>query len=293
LFNPATGNGFSIVPDKGANVLSIQFAGREILDGHATPEALEEGKWGKSTVLFPFPNRLRDGRYTWLGHEYHFPLNNAATGNAIHGFARDHAFTVDKIELLPDAATFTCDLHSTGHPTGYPFRFVLQLKFTITDRQLFTLEVACRNLHDHAIPVGFGWHPYFRLADRADVHFLQLPPARRVEIDDRMIPTGADTAYAVFGEKKQVEDTFLDTCFRATGKGNYHLRLSGTDQKTLRVTSTAAHCPFFQVFTPPHRQSIALEPMSCNVNAFNSGDGLVALQPHKTWKIAMEVALFD
>ena len=60
LQNPLTGNGFSIVPAVGANVLDIQFSGQSILDGHGTPEELEAGKWGKSTVLFPFPNRLED-----------------------------------------------------------------------------------------------------------------------------------------------------------------------------------------------------------------------------------------
>lgn len=277
----------------GANIHSITFNHQEILDGYRSYEEMKTGKWGKSTVLFPFPNRLRDGKYQWLGQSYSFPLNNAATGNAIHGFARDHAFKVDKIELLPDAATLICDLHSQGHPAGYPFQFILQLKCTITDQQMFKLEVACRNLHHHAIPVGFGWHPYFQLAETADKHFLQLPPAEQVQIDDRMIPTGQRTPYTAFKDKKQLEHTVLDTCFRATGKGSYHLRLSGKGERTLRVSASAAQCPFFQVFTPPHRQSIALEPMSCNVDAFNNGEGLVALDPQKTWKTSVEVAMLQ
>jgi hypothetical protein len=46
---------------------------------------------------------------------------------------------------------------------------------------------------------------------------------------------------------------------------------------------------YAQVFTgdtlPPHlrRRGLAVEPMSCAANAFNSGDGLLILQPGETW----------
>src|SRR5437762_1084573 len=37
-------------------------------------------------VLFPFPNRIRDGKYTWGQKNYQLSTNDSA-GNAIHGFA--------------------------------------------------------------------------------------------------------------------------------------------------------------------------------------------------------------
>mgnify|MGYP001003725479 CR=1 FL=1 len=41
LHHPATGTGFSIVPARGANVLHLDFQGKNILDGYHTPEELE------------------------------------------------------------------------------------------------------------------------------------------------------------------------------------------------------------------------------------------------------------
>src|SRR5262249_916220 len=38
-------------------------------------------------ILFPFPNRIRDGRFSWAGKEYRLPLNDPSGKNAIHGFA--------------------------------------------------------------------------------------------------------------------------------------------------------------------------------------------------------------
>lgn len=284
LHNPLTGNGFSIAPSAGANVLDIQFSKQSILDGYATPEELEAGKWGKSTVLFPFPNRLRDGKYEWLGKKHQFPINNAATENAIHGFAREEAFEVEYVFLGQDMASIRCYLDYRGERASYPFPFSLELEFGIHDEGRFELKVEVTNAHHQPIPMAFGWHPYFRLANRADQHQLQLPACEKVDIDARMIPTGGRSAFADFSSSKNVGETVLDNCFQyAKTSGNYQMTLRGEGQ-TLKMKASAAEFPFFQVFTPPHRESIALEPMSGNVDVFNNRQGLVSLGPDGVWK---------
>ncbi len=289
LRNPLTGNSFSIVPAVGANVLDIQFGSQSILDGHTTPEELEAGKWGKSTVLFPFPNRLDGGKYTWMGREYQFPINNAATGNAIHGFVREEAFEPEFVFLGQDLASMRCYFDYTGDREYYPFPFSLELEFTINDSGKFEVQMEVMNLHSTPIPVGFGWHPYFRLANRADLHQLKLPPCEKVHINDRMIPTGAATLFQEFQTLQKVEDTFLDNCFKcAKTSGHYQLTLEGEGQ-SLSMKASAAEFPFFQVFTPPHRESIALEPMSCNVDGFNNLQSLVTLAPEEVWKGRMSL----
>lgn len=289
LANPATGNAFSIVPERGANVLDIRFSGKNILDGYNTPDELEAAKWGKSVLLFPFPNRLDRGQYEWLGKKYEFPINNAATENAIHGFVRDESFEVEYVFLAKDHASILCSYTYGGTRPYYPFPFSLEVEFMIHDNGTFSLEVACLNLHKDPIPVGFGWHPYFRLADKAEDHSMQLPACAQVGITDRMIPDGTRLDFPDFQKKRRVGNTFLDNCF-ATQKasGMYQLVLEGAGRR-IAVKANARQCPFFQVFTPPHGESIALEPMSCNVDAFNNGEGLVALAPGKEWKAKMEI----
>ena len=290
LHNPATGTGFSIVPARGANVLHLDFQGKNVLDGYTTPEELEAAKWGKSVLLFPFPNRLDRGRYTWQGQEYQFPINNAATENAIHGFVRDEAFEVDFIFLAKDHASILCSYTYGGGREYYPFPFCLEVEFMIHDDGTFTLEAAVENLHDQPIPIGFGWHPYFQLTEGADAHLMQLPTCEKVYINERMIPTGQRTAFPDFQRKKKMGDTFLDNCFAAAKPGSYKMTLQHGDT-TLQVCANSQDCPFFQVFTPPHRESIALEPMTCNVDAFHNGDGLVTVFPGQTWKVDFTVGL--
>jgi len=289
LYNPQTGNGFSIVPSAGANVLDIVFGRQGVLDGYTTPADLETGKWGKSSVLFPFPNRLDDGRYNWLDKTYQFPINNAATGNAIHGFVREEAFEVEYVFLGHDSATIRCVLDYLGERPYYPFPFALEIECSIDDTNRFELSVELTNLHLDPIPAGFGWHPYFKLCPTADLHSLQLPRCERVEIDDRMIPSGVLAAYPSFQQLQPVADTVLDTCFLNSKKpGISQLTLVGGKHR-LDLRAPASTFPYFQVFTPPHRESIALEPMSCNVDAFNNRQGLIQLEPDKKWRGKMSL----
>jgi aldose 1-epimerase len=282
LTNPATGNRFSIVPARGANVLNIYFNDVNILDGYQTPEELEVAKWGKSVLLFPFPNRLDRGQYSWDGKTYQFPINNAATENAIHGFVRDEAFEVVKFELAPAYGSIHCRFQYSGTREYYPFPFVLDIVFTITDDHTFSVKTTCTNLHDKPIPFGYGWHPYFRLTEKADDHTLSLPDCERVEIHERMIPTGVRTPYDLFATSGSVGATELDNCFAVLKTGKYKMTMQ-EGQHQISVEADAAKFPFFQVFTPPHRTSIALEPMTSNVDAFNNCDGLTILHPKEKW----------
>ncbi|MCJ7554163.1 MAG: hypothetical protein MUO34_09805, partial [Ignavibacteriaceae bacterium] len=38
---------------------------------------------------------------------------------------------------------------------------------------------------------------------------------------------------------------------------------------------------YLQIYIPPERKSISIEPMTSNVNSFNNGEGLLILEPGK------------
>ena len=134
------------------------------------------------------------------------------------------------------------------------------------------------------MPAGLGWHPYFILSDRVDDTSLQMPDCQLIEIDERMLPTGKKAVYNDFKTLKSIGEIVLDNGFflmETDGEATVILK-SEIGQLDYWQELGATKWQFLQVFTPPHRQSIALEPMTCNIDAFNNRDGLVLLTPQST-----------
>ena len=279
-----TGNGFSLVPDFGATLLELNFKGKNILDSYKTPEQLASGDWSKSAILFPFPNRLNDGKYSVNGKNYQFPINEKARNNALHGLGFNQNFKVKNIITQEDFASISCVYQSEGENEAYPFSFLFEIIFTINNENDFKVEMKFTNHSSHAIPVGLGWHPYFDLGNETDENWLLLPECMEVMVDDKMIPTGEKKVFEEFKKIKKIGTRSLDTCFELKNKkGIKKILLKGSLGKLTYWQEAGDRLwNFFQVFTPPFRKSVAIEPMTCNIDAFNNQDGLVMLESEKT-----------
>ncbi len=284
FFNDQNGNRFSCVPQYGACLLELVFGGVSILDGYDTPEALVENQWSKSAFLLPFPNRLRDGKYSFEGNAYQFQINNTSTGNAIHGYGKSKSMAVIGSTCTKKKAGITCSYVDPGDHPAYPFPFTFSVDMCMSDDG-FEVDLYFRNDGNRNLPVGLGWHPYFVLADNADTVSLQMPACQKVLIDDRMIPIGKLELVRDFTTLKTLRDTTLDNCF-AVPDGLNPLEIilrSDRGQLTYWQETGPSGYRYVQLFTPPHRRSIAIEPMTCNVDAFNNGDGLLVLGPQATF----------
>jgi aldose 1-epimerase len=291
LFDSKTKTGFSVVPSRGALMLDLTFNGHNVLDSYQNAEEIEKLDWMKNTILYPFPNRLQDGRYNWQGIPHEFDTNDKGTRNALHGFALFQKFKVTRILLTDVAAELTCRLEDAGKIMGYPFPTTLDVTFGISNNNKFRVEFAVTNLHSEPIPVGVGWHPYFKLTENVGTTTLKMPICDKVEIDARMIPNGKVTDFNSYQTPIKVGDAFLDNCFQVKNNGyTYKVAING-DGKKLTVQANSKTWPYVQMFTPPYRGSIAIEPMTCNIDAFNNQEGLIKLQPGGIWKGEFFVSL--
>lgn len=277
----AQGDEMTIVPDCGANLLDLKFGGVSVLDGFQTPEALAAGDWGRSIVLVPFPNRLRDGKYSFEGKNYQFSINNADTNNAIHGLGMQAPMQIATIETTEAAATLVCKWQYDGSDAAYPFPFLFQIAFILRGGAL-DMKMSITNNGTHAIPAGLGWHPYFRIAEKSDMVSLKMPEADMIEIDERMLPTGIKKPFDTYKNMTLIGNDTLDNGFLITEKGTTATTTIEAAAGKLSFWQQLDTARFVQVFTPPHRQSIAIEPMTCNIDAFNNNDGLVILEPNNT-----------
>jgi len=237
----------------------------------------------KSTgcVLAPWPNRLRDGHYSFDGVDYQLALTEPATTTASHGFAKWTRWTC--LEQTDSSALMQCDLVPQ---TGYPFEIRLHLLYRV-DAEGLLVSAAATNTGQRPAPFGIGFHPYLDLADfpLAETE-LQIPAASVFSVDEQKIPV----------QKLPVAGTEFDLQrLRALGElrldhGYADLTASAAIVQTTRRRIEMRWSKDFhnlQVFTPPQiasgRNAVAIEPMSCPANAFNSGDNLVRLEPEQRW----------
>ncbi|MCB9285016.1 MAG: hypothetical protein H6563_13140 [Lewinellaceae bacterium] len=274
FFDPDTGSGFSVAPDRGACLTELQFRGISVLDGYRNAGELEALHWGKSALLAPFPNRLKDGRYKIGEEEYQFPINDEARGNALHGFALDKPF-----EIFEEREDWIGLVYSyNGSLPYFPFPFSFRVSYALLSATEFELSMELKNTGSRPMPAGMGWHPYFQLGVPVNSLHLKLPDVERIEIDERMIPTGVRTPFTAFQSLEKIDQTPFDTGFHLLDSGKHSEVVLQFENLRLHYWQESQF-PYLQVFIPPARQSIALEPMTCNIDAFNNGDGLRMLEP--------------
>lgn len=293
VYNGNRQNSFSLIPTFGNHLVELILDGKSLLDAYKEPEALVKGTWYKNSFLFPFPNRLKDGAYQFNGSNYQFPLNEPATQTALHGFGRTVAFELKEVILKETTAELICSYSDKGDKRAYPFPFDLEISMQLSDETGLTINMKVENRGEGAMPIGLGWHPYFSFGEPVDQLKLQLPPCHRIEIDNRMIPTGATSSFEAFNVLKSIDSSNLDTAFQLQPHASDRVEamIEGRIGRLVywQETGTGKY-NFLQVFTPPNRKSIALEPMSCNINAFNNGSGLSVLEKGESMSGAFGVS---
>jgi aldose 1-epimerase len=138
-----------------------------------------------------------------------------------------------------------------------------------------------------------GWHPYFKIGDDIGKLKMKMSPSEMIGIDQQMIPTGKRYEYDEFNLGKQIGATILDNCFTFDQKNNNKFAEVLLESETMRLRFWQRlgvnQFNYVQVFTHPDRHAIALEPMTCNVDAFNNGEGLTVLLPNEKVEVSCGV----
>ena len=270
----------SCVPEYGGILLDLTLDGQSLLDAYQTPEELQANRWYKNTLLYPFPNRLNHGEFHWAGKIYQFPINEPSTNTALHGLGATKQMT---IRLNSEGNGLICHYQHPASDPYFPFPFSFEVEYRLEGKNQFIGIFRVQNQASEAIPMGLGWHPYFQLNEDIAHLKLQFPTAELVGVDSRMLPSGKKYAYTDFSTSKAIGPTILDNCFYLNGSGQENVLLTSTSG-TMRYWQDASRFPFMQVFTPPFRSAIAIEPMSCNIDALNTGDGLLRLEIGASWE---------
>ncbi len=278
-----TGGGYrAVVTEGGAALRALEHDGRPLLLGFDA-EAMPTG--GRGQLLVPWPNRIRDGRFSFDGHEHQLPLSEPARGNASHGLVRWVAWTLEERTVHS-----VSQVYRLMAQTGYPWTLDLHVLHDLSADGL-TVTVTATNLGAAPAPYALGSHPDLTTGTGpVDRWELTLPASTRLTTDDRKIPNGREDVGDTdldFRVARPIRSTSLDTAFTDLERdddGRVHVSLRDPERDEGVTLWLDDRHRWVQVYTGDDlpalaRASLAVEPMSAPPNAFATGEDLVVLAP--------------
>lgn len=286
----------AVIASVGASLRTLAFDGRDLV----VPFDADEVRPGyRGATLAPWPNRIVDGRYTFGGTEHRLALTEPERGQALHGLLA-WAEYADRL-VLDDRVVLAAVIEPQ---TGYPFRVEVETEYRL-DADGLHQTVTARNLGADAAPWGTGPHPYLVAdpAGRVDDWTLLLPASEVLTVTpERLSPVAVEAVTAHpewdFREARPIADVFIDHAFTGLSRAGGAAEVQVVAPSGTGVSiSWDERCPWVQVHTADtpadaatHRIGLAVEPMTCPPDAFNSGVDLVVLEPGAThaasWRIA-------
>ncbi len=310
LFDDETGAQASVLPSYGFNLFDLRLpaagAVRPVLDAAAdfASHPSNPGRNG-TPILFPFPNRIRGGRYSFQGKDYQLPLNGGP--NAIHGFAIAADWDVVEHRATDAGATivgrYQISKQSPERAADWPADAALEMHYTLAGRTL-TLDAVVSNPSAHDLPYGFGIHPYFRLplapgGDRTKTRIVL--PAARLWVLDAFLPTGEIRpvdARLDFRPGQAIEGLKLDDVLTGLDPQDRVCRLRDLDLNAEFRLGYDEHFRELVVYTPPNAPGvIAIEPYTQTTDAINlqargvdAGLRVLRHDQRETLRITMETA---
>ncbi|MDO4242936.1 MAG: aldose 1-epimerase family protein [Actinomyces sp.] len=300
LIDLRAGNYEARVATSGATLVHLRHEGRDLVVPFDAARELPLGWQGKTLV--PWPNRIAGARYTHRGVDYLVPCNEPETGSALHGLVGWADFRPAPVDRdgpgaePGDEAVLELTLPGSY---AYPWSLAVRVRFCLDAEEGLSIEVTSTNLgaaraaRANAVgaaqvdgaaapaPYGVSIHPYLTRSVPLDECVLELPASRVLDTDERMAPAGLRPVEGTewdWRSGRRVGATSTDNAYTGLPAGAWQARLTGGPTgRSVVMTSSA---PWVQAYSGEHlgRAGVAIEPMTCPPNAFNSGEGLVELE---------------
>ncbi len=235
----------------------------------------------RGRLLFPFNDRIPDGRYLFDGREYFLSSNSPEDGSAIHGFLYRRKMKILESRAADDFTSLTLgfDLRD-DEEQGYPFCLSLRVEYRL-DLSGFHLRMTTKNTGSGPAPLAFGWHPYFTLpGGKADAWTLRHDGRAYAPVGPDLLPTGVLSSVANtpfdFTQGRFLGNSQLDIALVASRES----ACLSFGPSAIQVTADMPPFAYTQLFIPPQRDSIAIEPITAVTDSFNRpGLGCVRLEP--------------
>ncbi|MEO7123466.1 MAG: aldose 1-epimerase family protein, partial [Lacisediminihabitans sp.] len=271
------------ITEVGAGLRSYTAGARSIIDGYTKTEMCTGAR---GHTLIPWPNRIKAGSYEWAGEVRQLDLTEPEVDGAIHGLTRWASW--DVIERGENHASFGYTLYACP---GWSWVLECRIDYAL-DNSGLSVRTTATNIGNEACPYGTGAHPYLTVGtETIDWAHAHVPGSVYLPVDDVGIPTGRESVEGTHYDlrtpqelgARKIDVTYAD--LRRDSDGRARVTLSLLDGPAVSLWTDKAY-PYLEIFTgdalpqPDRRRTgLGVEPMTCVPNAFNSGEGLITLEP--------------
>lgn len=285
----------TFVPELAMLMSSLVHRGGELLDPRDGIEAYAERAATMAVpLLFPWANRIEGFGYRAEGLEVKIDRDSAlvhtdGNGLPIHGAApASLPFQVVRAAVDDGVPTLVAALETTSVRPIFPYPYRLEITARLSERAL-SIEATLQAKSSQAVPVAFGWHPYLTLPGAPREGWqLTIPARERVELDDRMIPTGRTTPAGDLDGA--LADRTFDDAFTGVDPGAA-FEVAGGGRR-IRVLFEEG-VPFAQIYSPEGAAFICFEPMTAPVNALASGWSLRVAREGEPYRAAFRIEVHE
>jgi aldose 1-epimerase len=286
----------TFVPSADIVGCSLRHRGAELLGQRGGLRTyIEERSTMGIPLLHPWANRLARTRFSVAGDEV--DLDDAMTvtrdpnGLPMHGLlAAAVGWRVDRHEATEDGGVLEGSFDFADHRelmAAFPFPHEVLFEANLRGPTL-TITTTVVASGDRPVPISFGYHPYLRLADvdRSEWE-VEIPVGERLELDDRMLPTGGREAVQV--EAGRLGSRTFDDAYLTPELGAPFVLAGGGRRIELRFGPGYS---FAQVYAPSDDEVVAYEPMTAPTNALvAAGPDLPLLKPGGRYEATFSITI--
>lgn len=270
----------------GATLAGLTLSGVDLVVPCRDTE-LPPGYLGKTLV--PWPNRIADGRYIFNGSMYTLPVNDPATNSAVHGLGCWLDWSIKEIS----SSQVTLEAFIVPQ-YGYPFHLCSQVTYRLNAHAGLEVEITSTNVGSTKAPYGVSAHPYLACGIApVDECTLQVPADVVTTVDKNLIPSGSISVEQVdmdFRDPRTINTERLDHTFGGLPTTPWQVTL--THPPSGVSTALISDSPWVQLYSGEiiGRRGLAVEPMTCQPDAYNSGVGLIVLKPSEQHTLQFRIA---
>ncbi|MEE0867968.1 MAG: aldose 1-epimerase [Clostridia bacterium] len=253
---------------RGANCIELKYSryGADILRTPDYSKELDNPFLYGMPMLYP-ANRIYEGKFTFEGREYKFPVNEKNTNCHLHGSLHNAPFT-----LLKQGEGFVSCMYESGEePWAFPHKFRVVVTYSLSEGGLLQ-EIEIINQSEKNMPNLLGFHTTFNLPflKNSSVENVRVLAQVGEEIErsmDNYLPTGR-----ILAEDETTRQLKEGVFNPGAGSLSRHYRGGGAielidTQKKIKVVYKCDEKFKFRLFyKEAFGDYVCLEPMTCMAN---------------------------